>query len=254
MPGHQITNLHIAASRFERLEARVLDLICKPDWIHLGEPPLRRDLEIREQLSYGNYPFAFKLCAAAIYRRLKPKVPVAKLREYYEATEFREFYFQKGDRLEFEDNQFTFAFAEHFFEHLWLQETLDLLTELERIMAPGGVLRISVPDADLRTYEPPESPCFPRKSPWTHHQKHKMRWNIYSLTSVLEICGFEVEPVMYCDRDGVFHNDLERLNLHATDPKSAPYRATLDYLRRVPSLIVDAIKPLEKGGSPGENA
>ncbi len=244
MPGSEASNLHIAASRFERLDARVLDIICTSDWIHLGEPPLDRAFEIREQLSFGRYVFALKLCLAAIYRSIKPRVSAEELRRHYASTEFREFYFKAGDRLGFENDRFTFAFAEHFLEHLWLPETFSLLAELRRIMAPGGVLRVSVPDADLRTYEPPEEPGFPRKSAWTHHQKHKMRWNVYSLSAVLESCGFRAEPVVYCTRDGVFHNDVKTLDLASSSPRAASYRASLDYLRRVPSLIVDGVKPL----------
>lgn len=238
-------NLHLAASRFERLEESILKLICTPEWVHLGEPPLDRKKEIIEEWKSGYYKGALKQAAAWLYRRWRPKTPPDRLKAYYENTEFREFYFEAGDRLDFADGYFAFIFAEHFFEHLWLHETQALLKELMRIMEPGGVLRISVPDADLRTYEGPESPAFPPGASWTHHQKHKMRWNVYSLTTVLENAGFRAEPVMFCDKHGKFHDNVKALDNTGVIEPAVGWRGKMDYLRRLPSLIVDGIKPKE---------
>lgn len=49
-------------------------------------------------------------------------------------------------KLPFIDNTFEAVFSSHVFEHLFLDEIERLANEILRIMIPGGVCRISVPD------------------------------------------------------------------------------------------------------------
>ena len=234
--------LHLAASRFERLSREATALICQPGWTHLGEPPINWAAEVREQLSFGCWTSGLRLWLASIYRRLKPRYSEAELQRFHSACEFREFHFEAGKRVEFDDNEFDFIFSEHFFEHLLLPDAIALFRECHRALKPGGFIRTSVPDADLRSYAAPEKPGYPSsKVPWKHHQKHRMRWNVYSLSEALRLSGLQPAPVMYCDLHGQFHH-IE----HPQPPEGHPAAEliqTTAYLRRIPSLIVDGIKP-----------
>src|SRR5437588_9803367 len=58
--------------------------------------------------------------------------------------------FDSTEPYPFEDASFEWAHAEHFIEHLKLEETIAWLTEVRRVLRPGGLLRLSTPD--LRRY------------------------------------------------------------------------------------------------------
>ena len=60
-----------------------------------------------------------------------------------------EFYYLPHDSVEpypFRDETFEWAFAEHFIEHLTVDETVGWLKEMKRLLKPGGLFRISTPD------------------------------------------------------------------------------------------------------------
>lgn len=56
--------------------------------------------------------------------------------------------------IPFPDGQAEAVFAEHLFEHIGLDGGLGLMRECRRVLAPGGVLRITVPDLEryVRSY------------------------------------------------------------------------------------------------------
>jgi predicted SAM-dependent methyltransferase len=56
--------------------------------------------------------------------------------------------------LPFQDASLRGIFSEHFLEHFDIMEVESILKECRRVLAPGGVLRLVVPDAEryLRTY------------------------------------------------------------------------------------------------------
>lgn len=49
-------------------------------------------------------------------------------------------------KLPFKDNYFSAIYASHLLEHLYFDEAERLLKECQRILSPGGVLRMVVPD------------------------------------------------------------------------------------------------------------
>ena len=55
-----------------------------------------------------------------------------------------------GEPLPFEDGSVDWVYAEHLIEHVPLLTAVYWLTEVKRILAPGGLLRITTPD--LRKY------------------------------------------------------------------------------------------------------
>lgn len=168
----------------------------------------------------------------------------------YHGANFVAYYFQAGLSLPFGDEAFTFVFSEHFFEHLFMDEAFELFRECHRVLRPGGVMRTVVPDADLRTYEPPEPVGLGRDGalkdsalPWTNPNKHKTRWSVHNLPLLLEQAGFTPIPLTYCDREGQFHERDPRLLLESYEGcADAKMVFRMDYLRRPKSLIVDAVK------------
>ena len=235
------SRLHLAASRIERLAPAVSEILCQPGWVHLGEPPINWESEIREQFNFGHWYAGCKLALASVYRRYRPRYSPEALKRLYSACEFREFHFDHGGRLDFDDGTFSFVMSEHFFEHLNLPLALEMLRECHRIMKSKGAIRICVPDADFRTYAAPEPVGYPSpKVPWTHHQKHLMRWNVESLSEALRLAGFTPRPVIFCTRDGQFRQELPPSE--ATDTLEPELLSHTKYLRRLPSLVVDGIK------------
>jgi SAM-dependent methyltransferase len=47
-----------------------------------------------------------------------------------------------------EDGVVDYIFSSHFVEHLFKDEALNLLREIKRVLKPGGIVRISIPDLE----------------------------------------------------------------------------------------------------------
>ena len=235
-----VKRLHLAASRFERLEPQTIELMADPSWIHLGESESTWQSRLRNSFQVGNW----MTCARILYRAIQPRYTSEQIAAFYENTDFRTFNYRSGDRFDFPENTFDFIYSEHFLEHLFIDEALELLKESRRILKPGGVMRIVTPDADLRIYEKPERAGFPgNRVPWVHPDKHKSRWSIYSLNLVMEIANLKPYPLMYCDKYGQFVKSIPSEG--ATEYTHSADKLLIhsfDYIRRLPSLIVDGIK------------
>lgn len=54
-------------------------------------------------------------------------------------------------KLPYEDNSVDEVYASHVLEHFSFRETADVLAEWARVLKPGGIMRISVPDSALVT-------------------------------------------------------------------------------------------------------
>jgi SAM-dependent methyltransferase len=212
-------------------------------WVHLHAPgetvrdaasPLRRMASgIRQRLS-----------AAARARRAANQQIRAEARRRY-----MPFWLDDRRALPFRDRVFTFALSEHVLEHLFLHEAFRLMQEVGRVLSPGGVFRVSVPDADLRpdgleplAFHAGRGRTAPAAGRWNDPDVHKTRWNIYSMTLLLERAGFTVVPVRAWDRHGT-RVDVFPAARRPPYPDGADWEALLrsDYLRRPESLIVDAI-------------
>lgn len=204
--------LQLGTSRLEKLTELQLDTFLDKSWLHLGEDKLENP---------NNRPLT---------------------KVNYSKTNFKSFYFNKGDTLNFKDNSFDYIFSEHFFEHLFLDEAIDLFDECYRILKPNSVMRIVVPDADLRPI--PEIIGFPGEMyNWNHPRKHKTRWSIYSITPALKQSGFEVVPLKNYKSDSTLYNKLNELPLKEhQNINDMEIVSKVDYIKRHNSLIVDAIK------------
>ncbi len=203
--------LHLGASRHQLRQPSAKALRNGP-WIHLGAPEFFEDSE----------PADDRYCS---------------------------FFYKRGDRLPFDDATFSFAFSEHFFEHLFLDEAGELFKECFRVLQPGACFRIVVPDSDLRTYLPPEPVGYSTGDErWCHPDKHKTRWSIYSLSYILELMCFQSHGLIYCDKFGVFHKSLpQQTQAHYSNCIDAEIVLDVSYVLRFDrSLVVDAFKPLGK--------
>jgi predicted SAM-dependent methyltransferase len=74
-------------------------------------------------------------------------------------------YYMQYDSREpypFEPETFEWAFAEHFIEHLTLDETVGWLKEVHRILKPGGLVRLTTPSLAkyVEGYQDPEGRFF----------------------------------------------------------------------------------------------
>lgn len=222
------TRLHIGASRLERIAGTPTGTTIDPSWIHLGDPA----------------PGSSRPTLAGAVRRklgLRSKKKDARP-ELYEKTDFRSWSFKHGDRLDFENARFDFIYSEHVLEHFRFDAAIELLREMYRVLAPGGIARIAVPDADYRTYEAPEPAGYPRTQlKFSDPNKHKVRWNVYMLKTAMEMVGFEATPLVYCDEDGAFV-EREPRQIYAGEIADRELALTLDYVTRRKSLIVDGRK------------
>ena len=219
------TRLQLGTSRLEKLSSTARKVFIDRSWIHLGDAPQPLLERFGRILRRGDPIFARKL---------------------YEDTDFREYFFHPGDRLPFESDQFTFVYSEHFFEHLTPFLAKELLNECYRVMKMGGVLRTVVPDAILRTYEPPEPVGHPPHRPEGHPQKHLVRFTLDSLRATLEQSGFRTIPLNYCTPEGTH---VQRLAasvrseyLPLADHLDWSVVEDMSYIMRMPSLIVDGLK------------
>lgn len=109
------------------------------------------------------------------------------------------------DALPFGDNTCSAVFSEHAIEHLERREGEFLLAQCYRILQPGGVLRLSTPDAGLylRSYagdgeflrhpafsEPIDTPLDRVNMMMREHGQHLWVYDAPSLFSLLRRAGF----------------------------------------------------------------
>ncbi len=244
-PPHR---LQLGVGRLEELSVDVLDTFLDKSWLHLGDA---EPGEVSHDLSYyldllRRRPIRFLRSAAGRVLGLhavsnRPRVDPAEL---YRRTHFQGFRFGKGGRLPFEDDSFDFIFSEHFLHHLFLDEACSLLRECRRILAPHGVIRTVVPDADLRTYARPEPLGYPDvRMRFDVPMKHKTRYSVYMLEETLRLNGLVPVALHYCDRHGDYiRKDLSGLRDVYRDCPEREMIFDLSYVMRPNSLIVDGMK------------
>jgi len=102
--------------------------------------------------------------------------------------------------LPFADGTFLGVFSEHCLEHFPLPAAMVLLREVRRVLAPGGRLRLVVPDAELylRTYARQVEGDDSRRFPYQDDECRSALWT----------------PVLSVNR--VFYQDRESLHGHRT--------------------------------------
>jgi predicted SAM-dependent methyltransferase len=248
----------LSSGETERLQIGISDPRFLPDrsikvfsdgsWINLGEDAADGPRRISVTQSLRSFVSrARRLFNPSL--RLKDKQTQAEWAETCERMNVTSCFWRTGSRLPYDDATFSFIFSEHFFEHIFMDEAFDLFVECARVLKPGGTLRISVPDADLRTYAKPEPLKFDARIGktgtvgWDNPDIHKTRWNIYSLSLLLKLAGLRVVPLVYCDRSGEFFSWFPG-NGDSNYPRNADWEmvCTNEYIVRERSLIADAVR------------
>ncbi len=92
---------------------------------------------------------------------------------------------------------FDAVFASHVLEHLTPEEAERLLREAHRTLAPGGIVRIAVPDldAEVARYDPEDADAFldgllQSRERSTSRHRHWWAYNERTLRALLERAGF----------------------------------------------------------------
>jgi len=242
--------IQLGASRLENLTPEALEVFLDKSWIHFGDSehhPLSLDRYSASYIIEILTKISFKKNLQKIGKKISKLIEKGKKEvkeDYYTRTTFKNFYYQKGDNLPFEDNSIDFIYSEHFFEHLFFDEALSLMQDCHRILKPNGVIRTCVPDADLRTYAPPEPAGYPdTKLPWSHPSKHKIRWSVYSLSEALKIANLSPIPLYYCDKLGHYIcNEPASQKEFYEGCTDVDMIFNFNYIMKKNSLIVDGIK------------
>jgi predicted SAM-dependent methyltransferase len=243
-----VRRLHLGASRLENFPSRALDVLINDSWLHLGDAERSTSLWtalVEKSRSHGPV-FVLRNGFGSLRKliRTKHKEPA----DLYRRTHFQPWFYEKGDSLPLPDESIDFIYSEQFLVALYLDGVVALLRECRRVLKPNGIIRTCVPDADLRTNEPPEMVGYPGpRCPWSDPGKSKTRFSVYSLTEILSLVGFAAVPIQYHDKFGEYHvtSDEELARLYAGCPdREMPFRR--DYLLRSQQrqLIVDGVKTL----------
>ena len=103
------------------------------------------------------------------------------------------------------DNIVPAIYSAHFFEHLYKQDSLRLISECYRVLKPGGIIRICVPSLDFEVdrikeavlaYENGDTEKIQSfvTSEWTgfinKFSAHKYMYNYFELKKILSTAGF----------------------------------------------------------------
>jgi len=128
------------------------------------------------------------------------------------------------------------VFAEHFLEHLTIEEALALLLEVHRVLDPGGWLRISTPNLDwawITCYRLEAEPEVRREAALALNRAfyawgHRFLWNEPLLREALAACGFaDVEAWAYGESANPELRGLERHGRYA-DTEGLPHVLILE--------------------------
>jgi len=118
-----------------------------------------------------------------------------------------------SDLSVFPDNHADLVYACHLLEHIDRENLTRVLREWNRVLKPGGTLRLSVPDFDklIATYQAcgkdVESICAPLMGCWAGYKPHCMIFNYQYLAHLMEVSGFSrIHP---WDPSTSDHHDFE---------------------------------------------
>ncbi len=119
--------------------------------------------------------------------------------------------------LPIEDSVVHYIYTSHFIEHLFRKDAAHLLRECFRVLKPGGVLRISVPDLEyaVSLYSKGEkekmlTAYFFVDDDGSYYARHKYMYDSNMITDILSNIGFK--DVTRCDYKKGNTPDIELLD------------------------------------------
>ena len=118
--------------------------------------------------------------------------------EGYRAGDFRRIaYLDLTRPFPFRDSSIDAVLASHVLEHLTFDEARACVAEIRRVLIPGGVLRVAVPDLDtvVAGYDPRDPDAFldgllQGRERSTSRHRHWWNYNETSMGRLLESAGF----------------------------------------------------------------
>ena len=137
------------------------------------------------------------------------------------------------------DGEAEAVFAEHFLEHLPLDDAVAFLREAHRVLAPGGWLRLTTPNLDwvvATHYVHREDPLGKALglNLGFHGWSHRFLWNQALLGEALAACGFEAIDWRRPGESGVpFLRELERHERYP-DTEELPHVLVVEGRRGAP--------------------
>lgn len=105
-------------------------------------------------------------------------------------------YLDLTKKFPWDDNSVDAAYTSHVLEHLYLEGALNCILEVYRVLKPGGIFRIAVPDLDqlIKSYD---SSCpevflteFLEATQTLEKNRHHWHYNENSLRKILQEAGF----------------------------------------------------------------
>jgi SAM-dependent methyltransferase len=115
-------------------------------------------------------------------------------------------YLNVTKRFPYPDNTFRYVFSAHMLEHLYPDEAEFCLREVRRVLQPGGLVRIVIPDLDriVASYDPhnpePTLDSIYQGNRRNSHERARHWWhyNETSLRALLQRIGFgQIERCQY---------------------------------------------------------
>jgi predicted SAM-dependent methyltransferase len=102
-------------------------------------------------------------------------------------------HFNLQNDLPFKNNSADYIYMSHVLEHLYKNDGEHLLQEIFRVLKPGGIVRIGVPDLDLELLKPPEEivSSFLPQSREPYFSYHRYMYNFSMLRCLLETLNFQ---------------------------------------------------------------
>lgn len=141
-----------------------------------------------------------------------------------------------------ESEVFDYAFSEHFIEHITLNQAVEWLKEIRRLLKIGGVLRLSTPDLYLYVlgyldntnnfYQQHHQNLshmgmknIPQRKAWMINQifrfwGHQWIYDFNEIKTIAVAAGFDPENVVKCSFQEGSIPDISKLDLHNRSDES----------------------------------
>lgn len=98
--------------------------------------------------------------------------------------------------IPFQDNTADYIYSSHFLEHLYKADAINLLRNSYRVLKPGGIIRVSIPDLEHAISMYPGNKLqmlndyFFVERGDSHFSRHKYMYDFQMLSLLLQECGF----------------------------------------------------------------